>query len=391
MDCRERILTALNFEEPDRVPCHAILIDANNVDKILGKPQITDFDTLEQIKKENPDNWTEVLSNLVEGVETTVFSRCVEAAIKIGLDCMQIGLIPLEFIDLPDDDRNLMKDVFGRIWEARNNEGNFNPYYLYGTMDSLDKWKKVKEEIKGPLTRKYKKMVKKFYRRINKKYGDKIFVAVTNDLAGVHESAWQGMGIRFFSKMLHKDPKFIREVYKTYAEFSADLYEIYIDTGAELFVESGDLAYKTRPMLSPKQFDELLLPAYQIITERVHEKGAKIILHTDGQVMPLLDFVVNCGFDGLHSLEPTAGVDLEYCKKKAGNKLCLFGNIDVAHDLVYGTREEVFNSVKKSIKIAAPGGGYVVSPANMHPAVNVENLKWMISATKKFGRYPLKI
>jgi hypothetical protein len=354
MNCRERVLKTLELEEPDRVPSHAILIDANNVDKILGKPEITDFDTLEQIKQENPDNWTEVLSNLVEGVETTVFSRCVEAAAKIGLDCMQVGVIPLEFIDLPDDERDLMKDIFGRIWEARNNEGNFNPYYLYGTMNSKEKWQSVKEEIEGPLTKKYSKMVKKFYRRINKKHKKSIFVAVTNDLAGVHESAWQGMGIKFFSKMLHKDPDFIREVYKTYAKFSADLYESYINSGAELFVESGDLAYKTRPMLSPKQFRDLLLPAYKIITERVHENGGKIILHTDGQVMPLLDFVVDCGFDGLHSLEPTAGVDLKYVKREVGDQLCLFGNIDVAHDLVYGTKEEVFNSVKKSIEIAAP-------------------------------------
>ena len=57
MDCRERVLTTLNLEEPDRVPCHTILIDANNVDIILGKPQITDFDTVEQIQRDNPDGW----------------------------------------------------------------------------------------------------------------------------------------------------------------------------------------------------------------------------------------------------------------------------------------------------------------------------------------------
>ena len=71
MNCRERILTALNLEEPDRVPCHTILIDANNVDKILGKPQITDFDTLEQIKRDNPDNWAKEISDLIESVETS--------------------------------------------------------------------------------------------------------------------------------------------------------------------------------------------------------------------------------------------------------------------------------------------------------------------------------
>ncbi len=390
MDCRERILATLNLEEPDRVPCHAILIDANNVDEILGKPQISDFETLEDIKRNNPDNWTEELSNLVESVETSVFSRCCEAGTAIGLDAMQVGIIPLEFFEDPDDDRNLMKDIFGRVWEARNNEGNFNPYYLYGTMNSTEKWKETRENIEGPSTERYKKFVKKFYRRINKKNKDKIFVLVTNDLAGVFESASQGMGMAYYSKMVNKNPKFVKEVHEVIAQFTIELYNSYMDVGAEVFIESGDLAYKTGPMMSPKRFNDLLLPAYRMITDAVHERGCKIVLHTDGNVHELLDFVVNCGFDGLHSLEPTAGVDLALVKKKVGDKLCLFGNIDVAEVLVDGTREDVFDAVKYAIKTAGTNGGFVVSPANMHPGVKVQNLKWMIDATKEFGTYPLK-
>jgi len=391
VNCRERILAVLNLEEPDRVPCHTILIDANNVDKILGKPQITDFDTFEEVKRDNPDNWVKEMSALVESVETSVFSRMVEAAIEIGLDCMQVGFVPVEFIDDPNEERNLLKDPFGRIWEARDNEGNFNPYYLYGTTNSIEKWKEVKENLKGPMTEKYTKFVKKFYRRINKKHKDKIFVAVTNDLAGVFESASQGMGMAFYSRMLHKDPNLIKEVHEVIAQFTKDCYMSYMDAGAELFIESGDLAYKTGPMMSPKKFYEVLLPAYKMITDAVHERGGKIVLHTDGRVTPLLDFVVDCGFDGLHSLEPTAGVDLAFVKKKVGDKLCLMGNIDVAHILVDATKEEVYDAVKYAIKTGGPGGGFVVSAANMHPGVNVPNLRWMVEATKEFGTYPLNL
>ncbi|MHA1467067.1 MAG: uroporphyrinogen decarboxylase family protein, partial [Promethearchaeota archaeon] len=357
-------------------------------DKILGKPQITDFDTLEQVKRDNPDNWPKEISELIESVETSIFSRCVEAAIDIGLDCMQVGIVPVEFIDNPNEG-NLMKDAFGRIWEARNNEGNFNPYYLYGTVNSKEKWEDVKENLEGPMTEKYTKMVKKFYRRINKKHKDKIFVAVTNDLAGVFESASQGMGMSFYSKMLHRDPKFIKEVHEVIAEFTKNCYMSYMDAGAELFLESGDLAYKKGPMMSPKKFYEVLLPAYKMITDAVHERGGKIVLHTDGQVTPLLDFVVDCGFDGLQSLEPTAGVDLAFVKKKVGDKLCIMGNIDVAHILVDATKEEVYDAVKYAIKTGGPGGGFVVSAANMHPGVNVPNLRWMAEATKEYGTYPL--
>jgi uroporphyrinogen decarboxylase len=257
-------------------------------------------------------------------------------------------------------------------------------------MDSIEKWEEIKEQIEGPLTQKYKKFVKKFYRRINKKHKDEILVAVTNDLAGVFESASQGMGMKFYSKMLHKNPKFIKEVHNVYAQFTADIYESYSEVGAEVFIESGDLAYKTGPMMSPNNYYDLLQPAYKIITESVHKDGGKIVLHTDGQVTPLLDFIVDCGFDGLHSLEPTANVDLEFVKRKVGKQLCLLGNIDVSHVLVKGSKQEVFDAVKRAIKIAGRNGGFIVSAANMHPHVKVENLKWMVEATKKYGKYPLE-
>ncbi len=67
------------------------------------------------------------------------------------------------------------------------------------------------------------------------------------------------------------------------------------------------------------------------------------------------------------------------------------GNIDIAHVLTYGTKKEVFDAVKFAIKTGGPGGGFIVSAANMHPAVKVQNLKWMVEATHKFGDYPLNL
>jgi len=390
MECRERVLAALNLEEPDRVPCHTILIDGNNADKILGKPQISDFDLFMEIKNESP-NWVEELSNLIESTETSVFSRCVEAAAAIDLDCMQVGIIPYYILDEPNEERLLMGDIYGRVWEALDNDGNINPYYLYGTMNTIERWKETKAKLEGEYIEKYGKIANKFYRRINKKHKDKIFVAVTNDYLGVFESASQGMGMAYYSRMLHKNSRFIKEVHEVYASFIAELYMHYMDAGAEFFVESGDLAYHSGPMMSPKKYYEVLLPAYKIITNAIHERGGKIVLHTDGQITPLLDFIIDCGFDGLHSLEPTAGVDIELVKKKAGDKLCLMGNIDIAHVLTYGTKEEVYEAVKYAIKVAGPGGGFIISAANMHPAVEVPNLKWMVEATYKYGFYPIDL
>jgi len=386
MENRERVLATLNLEEPDRVPTHVIYLDANNVDKIMGKPEKDDFEVIQDLQRDYPDDWLNQLNKIIEEMETSIFSRMVEAVLKIGIDTTQIGILPLEVIN-----EHEMKDIFGRIWEIQNNEGNFNPFYKNGTINSVEQWETVKQNIEEQATEKYSKMAKKYYKRINKKFKDRTLVMVTNDLMGVFESTWQGLGITFFTKQLYTNPDFISEVFNTITDFTIACYKSYIEAGAEVFVESGDLAFKTGPFMSPKLFDELLLPCYKRLTDAVHELNCKIILHTDGHITPLLDFVVNCGFDGLHSLEPTAGVKLDVVKKKVGDKLCLLGNIDTGAVLTKGDQKTVEAAVKYAIKTAGPGGGFIVSASNMHPAIQVQNLQWMVEATHKYGAYPINL
>jgi uroporphyrinogen decarboxylase len=139
-------------------------------------------------------------------------------------------------------------------------------------------------------------------------------------------------------------------------------------------------------MMAPKQFEDLLQPCYKRLTDVVHSRGKQIILHTDGYITPLLDFIINSGFDGLQSLEPSAGVNLSEVRRKVGNRLCLLGNIDTGEVLTTGTKEQVFSAVKTAIQQGGPKG-FMVSAANMHPAVKVQNLQWMIEAAHKFNTF----
>ena len=103
----------------------------------------------------------------------------------------------------------------------------------------------------------------------------------------------------------------------------------------------------------------------------------------------MLDFIVESRFDGLQCLEPPF-VDPYLVKKKVGDKLCLSGNIDTRYILVDASKEEVEQAVKNAIEAMGHGGGFMVSPANFHPKMSVERLKWMIETTKTFGTYPLR-
>jgi uroporphyrinogen-III decarboxylase len=406
MDCRERVLTTLNLEEPDCIPTHSLYLTANMVDKLLGPPARNNFETLIGLQLDFPDTWVEQFNGLLDEVQIDRFSRVVEAAHKIGLDCIQIGIIPLKLLP-PDwnlveiknptkyepgkfDMKYEMIDIFGKVWTLRDIEGNITPQYKRATVTSLERWQEIKSKFEDGTNNKYCRLAKKYFKRVNRKFKDKVYIFATNQLASIWSSAWQGMSMPYFSKHLYSNRKLIKEIFDTYTDFTIDWMNAYMDGGAEVCLCTDDLSTKTGPMMSPKTFTELLQPCYQRLTESIHDRGGKIILHTDGQITPLLDFIVGCGFDGLHCLEPAAGVDLADIKKKVGDKLCLFGNIDMAI-LSNGTESEVEKAVKYAIKTAGPNGGYVVSPENTIYTVKIKLLKAMIEAVHKYGKYPINM
>ena len=143
MESRERVLAALNLEEPDRVPAHAIAIDGNNVETILGRESRDSFEALERLVSENPDNWLDALNSVVDSFEKSIFSGMCEAGIELGLDAIQVGILPYQFIS-----KDEMSDIFGRIWKLKNYHGHFDPYYTHGTIDSIEKWEELKQKFK---------------------------------------------------------------------------------------------------------------------------------------------------------------------------------------------------------------------------------------------------
>ena len=144
--------------------------------------------------------------------------------------------------------------------------------------------------------------------------------------------------------------------------------------------------------MSPDMFEDFIVPRLTRFTQAVHDAGAKIIKHSDGNMNKILGHVVSCGVDAYHSIDPTAHMDLAQVKATYGDKITLFGNVDCGNLLTYGTPEDVRQAVRNCIKIAAPGGGYVLASSNTIPAsAKPENVQMMIDATREFGAYPINL
>jgi len=383
MNSFDRIWATLNLEEPDRIPTHTINIDGNVADKILGAPPRTTFDIFDELEEQYPDDWLDRINSILNDIEISVFSKAVRAGYELGFDGVGVQYIPFIL-----ESKTEMTDIFGKRHKVRNIDGNPYPDYYGGYIKNREDWEAYP---KPDLKVEYKK-AKKFYKGVLRKCRDikeEICIIVQNALTSVFPPVWQGMGMNYFARALKNDPKLIEERFRFTTDFVLTVFKAYSDCGAKIFLEGGDIAHSGGPMINPRDFNKYLLPRYQEVAEAIHEWGGKYILHTDGDITSLLDFIVESGFDGLQCLEPPL-VDPYLVKKKVGDKLCLSGNIDTRHILVDATKEEVEQAVKYAISAMGHGGGFMLSPANFHPKISVERLKWMIETTKTFGTYPLR-
>jgi uroporphyrinogen decarboxylase len=125
----------------------------------------------------------------------------------------------------------------------------------------------------------------------------------------------------------------------------------------------SDYCFNTNPFFSPEMFSEFVAPYLEQAVRANRELGFYTIKHTDGNIMPILDQIVQCRPDAIHSLDPQAGVRLGEVKRMIGDKVCLIGNVNCGL-LQTGTDEEVIADVRRALREGMPGYGYIFSTSN---------------------------
>ena len=121
------------------------------------------------------------------------------------------------------------------------------------------------------------------------------------------------------------------------SEMIRDYYFKYIkncmEAGADIIHVAGDYATTKWPMLSRQHFARHVIPVLKSLVDEAKRHGAYVIKHTDGNIMPIMDLLLDSGINGLHPIDPNASMDLGEVKQKYGHKVCLVGNVDCAYIL----------------------------------------------------------
>jgi len=157
--------------------------------------------------------------------------------------------------------------------------------------------------------------------------------------------------------------------------------------GLDGFALCSDYCLNQGPFLSPSQFSEFVTPYLARLIRGYRDMGYYTIKHTDGNIMPILDQLVQARPHALHSLDPQAGVDIAEVKRRHGREVCLIGNVNCGK-LDTGTDREVVESARYALKHGMPGGGYIFSTSNcIYTGMRLARYELMLKVWREEGVY----
>ena len=220
---------------------------------------------------------------------------------------------------------------------------------------------------------------------VREKSGDRYFLMLHGDAT---YSITDAKHMEAFSLRLYDRPKAVkrraREMVNQQIEYAEAIQR---HGGLDGFAMCADYCFNVGPMMSPGQFSEFVTPYLARLVQAYRDLGFHTIKHTDGNIMPILDQLVQASPHALHSLDPQAGIDIAEVKRLCGDRLCLIGNVNCGL-LDTGTEEECAESARYCLKHGMPGGGYIFSTSNcVYTGMRLARYELILDVWRKEGNY----
>lgn len=413
MNARERVLRAVNHEEPDRVPIDQgsmrssgiMAIAYNRVKVYLGvkKGETCLYDLVQQLAV--PEEW--YLERF--HVDVADVGRAFVDAISWSPWTLPDGSpakVPFWFSPEYDNGTMYVRDKEGTVigkmpagslyidqacWPVKEAGGldHFEP--LDPKMAKVIWQALPTPPFDRELTNDY---LEEVGRRAKQLYEETDYAITLPIGCNLFEWAQYLCGMEdFFVSILTERKKMealLDRLMEIHLNFLAKILP-HVGEYVQFVVVGDDLGMNTGPQISPKLYREVFLPRHKQIYQfaKEHSNG-HIFMHSCGAIFELIPLLIEAGVEVLNPVQTNArGMDPKELKREFGKEITFWGGgADTRHILPYGTPEEVKEHVKRQLDIFAPGGGYVFTPIhNILADVPPRNVIAMFEAAYEFGQY----
>jgi len=354
---KERFITALRGGIPDRIPIFDFIDSPNFIQRVIGR---------------KPEDYCA--------------QDIMEVSLKYGFDAAFIGYGGFGGYDTTQEyelDADHYRDEWGTVYKKTSYSWPIDAPVGHPVNDRKDlrKYKMPDPELPERMAE---------IRIAQELAGDK--VAVVGGVQGPLTTAILVSGLtNVFSKIID-DPDFVKELFRLSNEYFKVAVKKMVEARVDVICVPEDLGFASAPFFSVSHFRTLLLPFLEELFVEAIKHNVPTFLHCDGNINEYLDDLVAIGFNGLHPIQRTAGMSIRKVRAKFGPELCLIGNVDSSHTLVFGSEQEIMRETLETIRDGALQGGMVLaSDSDIRDEMPYEKVDVMFKTGLEYGKYPIDI
>ena len=192
---------------------------------------------------------------------------------------------------------------------------------------------------------------------------------------GLFERAWLLRGMENLLSDLLEHPTFVHELLDGVLDIHLRTMDLVAKrVPLEGYFGGEDWCDQRGVIMGPRLWRQFIKPRLAKIIARSHEHGLPYICHSCGNLLPLVDDLLEIGMDGLESLQPEA-MDVVELKRRTQGRMVLIGGLGVQSTLPFGSPEQVRVAAQRLLRELGRGGGYVLAPAKpIMEDVPIENV-----------------
>jgi len=409
MTSRQRVLKAINFEEPDRVPIDLSAMRASGINAVV-------YDKLKRrMGVRTPTKTFDTMQILAE-VELEVLER------------LHVDVVPLDVGGVPWSEQQAEVGVRRRLFEgtevffppdtriteeddgswglrgrdgtplARMPKGGFYFDFVRPTMSG----RRINPDAFEPPTSVPDEQLELIARRARHLYEntDKAILGWGASISGMGMSALLSDNITQGALdewlcMLLVEKETAHEMMGRYVDAVISCMKLYHEATGDRCVAWGvasdDGGTQRGGLIAPELFAEMIKPHYKRLCDWVHANTAwKTFLHSCGSIYDYIPHWIEAGIDILNPVQiSAANMEPERLKQQFGDNLVFWGGgCDTQEMLPLGTPNEIREHVRRNIEALRASGGFVFTQVhNIQQDVPVENVEAMLRAAYEFGRY----
>jgi uroporphyrinogen decarboxylase len=386
MNSRQRVLTALNHKEPDRIPFDMGGTGATGIQakaykllrQYLGLPEKESviIDMLQQLAQVDDD----VMEHL--GVDVRNVSPRSTASFKIELKTTDDGRYRYIYDEygigwrMPIDG-GMYYDMFDHPLSGEISDETVDQYALPDPLDPA-RFAGLREDSLKVLE------------------DEKRALIIGNMSVGIFELYMWTRGFKDGYADWAGNPKMAKKMLNKYMDLQMTYWEKMFDVMQGIPIDvvqmADDFAGQNSLLISPCSYRKQLKPYHKEMFDYIHSKTeAKIFVHSCGAVRAVIPDLIEIGADILNPVQVSAtGMDSAELKQEYGKDICFWGGgVDTQNAFdEHHTPDKVRADVRKRIEDFMPGGGFIFNSVhNIQGNVPPENIMAMWETLQEFGKY----